>query len=162
MTGKKTGMTRRAFAGAAAGIALGATRLRGLAQQPQMAEQPATPANAKRTSLHQELAFDAAPHRVFHILLDSKEFAAMTGMDATIDPAAGGAFKTFGGLVEGRNIEIISDQRLVQASQLLPQLTDRRIGAELRRHCCASPSLASTRSRSARSRCSTSLPPRPR
>jgi activator of HSP90 ATPase len=115
MTGKKTGMTRRAFAGAAAGIALGATRLRGLAQQPQMAEQPATPANAKRTSLHQELTFDAAPHRVFHILLDSKEFAAMTGMDATIDPAPGGAFKTFGGLVEGRNVEIIADQRLVQA-----------------------------------------------
>lgn len=116
MTNRTTNrLTRRAFAGAAAGIALGAIRLRGLAQQPKMAEQPATPANAMKTSLHQELAFDAPPHRVFHVLVDSKEFAAMTGLDATIDPAAGGAFKTFGGIIEGRNIEIIPDQRLVQA-----------------------------------------------
>jgi activator of HSP90 ATPase len=108
-------MTRRTFAGAAAGIALGAAELHALMQAPQMTEAPAKPENAMRTSLHQELAFDAAPHRVFHILMDSKEFAAMTGMDAIIDPAPGGAFKTFGGLIEGRNVEIIADQRLVQA-----------------------------------------------
>jgi activator of HSP90 ATPase len=117
-------MTRRALAAAAAGIALGAMRLRiwaqaphmrASAQEPQMAEKPPSPENAKRTSLHRELAFDAAPHRIFHILLDSKEFGAMTGMDAAIDPAAGGAFKTFGGLVEGRNVEIVAYQRLVQA-----------------------------------------------
>jgi len=109
------GVTRRAFAGAAAGIAVSAAGLRGLAQQPQMAEQPATAANAMKTSLHQELAFGAPPHRVFHILMDSKEFAAMTGMDATIDPAPGGAFKTFGGMIEGRNVEIVPDSRIVQA-----------------------------------------------
>jgi activator of HSP90 ATPase len=112
----KTGqLTRRTFAGAAAGVALGAVRLSAMIQNPQMAQEPATPANAKRTSLHQKLAFDAPPGRIFHILLDSKEFGAMTGMDATIDPAPGGAFKTFGGLIEGRNVEIILDQRLVQA-----------------------------------------------
>jgi activator of HSP90 ATPase len=117
-------MTRRALAAAAAGIALGAMRLRmwaqapqmrALAQEPQMEQKPATPENAKRTSLHQELTFDAPPRRIFHILLDPKEFGAMTGMDAAIDPAPGGAFKTFGGLIEGRNVEIIADQRLVQA-----------------------------------------------
>jgi activator of HSP90 ATPase len=117
-------MTRRAFAGAAAAMALGATRLRATAQapqmrasvqEPQMTEAPAKPENARRTSLHQELAFDAPPRRIFRMLLDGKEFAAMTGMDAAIDPAAGGAFMTFGGLIEGRNVEIISDQRLVQA-----------------------------------------------
>ena len=58
---------------------------------------------------------NAAPERIFHILLDSKEFAGVTGMAATIDPSAGGAFNTFGGLIEGRNIEIIPSSRIVQA-----------------------------------------------
>jgi activator of HSP90 ATPase len=68
-----------------------------------------------RTSLHQQIELNAAPERIFHILLDSKEFAAVTGMAATIDPGAGGAFNTFGGLIEGRNIEIIPSSRIVQA-----------------------------------------------
>ena len=36
-------------------------------------------------------------------------------MPATIDATAGGAFSTFGGLIEGRNIELIPNQRIVQA-----------------------------------------------
>jgi activator of HSP90 ATPase len=115
MKSKTNGLTRRAFAGTAAAMAVSAAGLPGLAQQPQMTEQPATPANTMKTSLHQELAFDAPPHRIFHILTDSKEFAAMTGMDASIDSAPGGAFKTFSGMIEGRNVEIIPDQRIVQA-----------------------------------------------
>ena len=106
---------RRALAGAAAGFALSVSRLRAIAQQPDMAQTPATSANQARTSLHQEIEFSATPDRIFHVLLDSKEFAAFTGMAATIDPSAGGAFNTFGGLIEGRNIEIIPSSRIVQA-----------------------------------------------
>ena len=47
--------------------------------------------------------------------MDSKQFAAVTGLSAEIDPAAGGAFKTFGGLIEGRNVELIIGKRIVQA-----------------------------------------------
>jgi activator of HSP90 ATPase len=36
-------------------------------------------------------------------------------MPATIDPSPGGAFNTFGGLVEGRNVELIPNRRIVQA-----------------------------------------------
>lgn len=85
------------------------------AQQPGMQQAPATPANQARTSLHQEIELEAGPQRIFDLLIDSKLFAAFTGMPATIDPKPGGAFSTFGGLIEGRNIEIISGQRLVQA-----------------------------------------------
>jgi activator of HSP90 ATPase len=116
-------ITRRgALAGATAAIALSVSRLRAIAQQPDMQaqrpnsdQQPATSANQARTSLHQEIELNAAPERIFHVLLDSKEFAAFTGMAATIDPSAGGAFNTFGGLIEGRNIEIIPSSRIVQA-----------------------------------------------
>lgn len=57
----------------------------------------------------------ATPQRVFEILLDAKQFAVVTGMKAEIDPKAGGAFKTFGGLIEGRTVEIVSAQRIVKA-----------------------------------------------
>jgi activator of HSP90 ATPase len=85
------------------------------AQQATMQEKPATAANQSRTSLHQEIEVKAASQRVFDVLLDAKQFAAFTGMPAEIDPKPGGPFKTFGGMIEGRNVEIISGQRIVQA-----------------------------------------------
>jgi uncharacterized protein YndB with AHSA1/START domain len=56
-----------------------------------------------------------SPQRIYEILLDSKQFAAFTGMLANIDPAAGGAFSMFGRVIMGRNIELIPNQRIVQA-----------------------------------------------
>ncbi|HTW81608.1 MAG TPA: SRPBCC family protein [Terracidiphilus sp.] len=106
---------RRAMGAAAAAVAFPAGGWRAPAQQPAMEEKPTTGPNATRTSLHQEIALDAPPERVFNLLMDSKLFAAFTGMPATIDPKAGGAFTTFGGLVEGRNVELIPNQRIVQA-----------------------------------------------
>jgi uncharacterized protein YndB with AHSA1/START domain len=106
---------RRAIGAAAAAVAFPAGGWRVLAQQPAMEEKPTTGPNATRTSLHQEIALDAPPERVFNLLMDSMLFAAFTGMPATIDPKAGGAFTTFGGLVEGRNVELIPNQRIVQA-----------------------------------------------
>ncbi len=84
-------------------------------QQPAMQQAPATTANRSRTSIHQEIDYAAPAHRIFTILLDSQQFAACTGMSAVIDPSPGGVFKTFGGLVEGRTVEIVPDQRIVQA-----------------------------------------------
>jgi len=112
---------RQALTGAAAGVALSVSRFPALGQepatvqQPSMDQKPSTPANAMRTSLHQEIELNAPPERIFHVLLDSKQFAAFTGIPATIDPSPGGAFNTFGGLIEGRNVELIPNQRIVQA-----------------------------------------------
>ena len=78
-------------------------------------EAPSTAANQARTSLHQEIEWKAAAQRIYEILLDSKQFSAFTGMPATIDPAAGGAFTMFGGMIVGRNIELVPGQRIVQA-----------------------------------------------
>jgi activator of HSP90 ATPase len=36
-------------------------------------------------------------------------------MPAEIDPKAGGAFTTFGGQIEGRTVELVANQRVVQA-----------------------------------------------
>jgi activator of HSP90 ATPase len=83
--------------------------------QQTMTETPSTAANHTRTSLHQELDFKAGPQRIYELLSDSKQFAAFTGMPAEIDPKAGGAFSTFGGMIVGRNIEMVPTQRIVQA-----------------------------------------------
>jgi activator of HSP90 ATPase len=96
------------------GLAAGA-KLWGQTPQPAMKEAPSTPANAGRTSLHQEVAIKAAPQRIYEALLDSKQFAAFSGLPAEIDPKAGGAFSMFGGLIVGRNVELVANQCIVQA-----------------------------------------------
>ena len=110
--------TRRQMMG---GLAIGIGGLAGgseiMAKTPlQTAMGPGPSALDKRlTSLHQEVWFSASPQRVYEALLDSKQFAAFTGMTAEIDSKEGGAFTTFGGLIGGRNVELIPNKRIVQA-----------------------------------------------
>ena len=74
-----------------------------------------TLAPAVATSLHQEVLFAAAPARIYEIFLSSKEFGAMTKSAADISPEAGGAFSMFGGVIVGRNIELVPATLIVQA-----------------------------------------------
>jgi activator of HSP90 ATPase len=67
------------------------------------------------STIHQEVDFNAAPARIYEILLDAKQFSACTKDSAEIQPRAGEPFKLFGGRIEGRNIELVPNQRLVQA-----------------------------------------------
>ncbi|HEX3969386.1 MAG TPA: SRPBCC family protein [Edaphobacter sp.] len=89
--------------------------LRAESQEENMKEVPATTSNRKRTSIHQEIDFKASPQRIYEALLSSKDFASFTGAPAEIDPKAGGAFSLFGGAIVGRNVELIPNQRIVQA-----------------------------------------------
>ena len=84
------------------------------AQQP-MAEIPSAAADSKKTALHQEIELKAAAARIYQILLDSKQFAAFSGAPAEIHPEAGGTFSLFGGMIGGRNIELVPGVRIVQA-----------------------------------------------
>ncbi len=72
-------------------------------------------AEKSQTTIHQEVDFKADPHIIYQVLLDSKQFSAFTGHAATIQAQAGGAITMFGGLIEGRNIELVPDRRIVQA-----------------------------------------------
>ena len=67
-------------------------------------------------AIQQSVVFKAKPKRLYDILLDSKEFTAFTGgREATIEPTAGGAFSMFGGMISGRNVELLPAKRIVQA-----------------------------------------------
>ena len=98
-----------AFGSLAAGSAVS-----GKAQQT-MTEPRSTDADKLRTSLHQEIDLMARPHSIYAALLDSKTFAAFSGAAALIDPAPGGAFSMFDAQITGRNVELVPDQRIVQA-----------------------------------------------
>jgi activator of HSP90 ATPase len=106
---------RQAVAGIAVSLFACARVLAETQQQPSMTQVPSTTANNKRTSLHQEVDFKASPQRIYQALLSSKDFAVFTGAPAEIDPKAGGAFSLFGGMVVGRNVELVPNQRIVQA-----------------------------------------------
>jgi activator of HSP90 ATPase len=67
------------------------------------------------SQIHQEVAFSAPPGQVYRALLDSREFAKITGKPAEIDPEEGGAFSCFGGYITGRHVELIPNKRIVQA-----------------------------------------------
>ncbi len=68
------------------------------------------------TNVHQEIDLAAAPHRIFEALMDSTQHAAFTDGGATsIARDPGGAFSCHGGKIEGRNVDVVKDRRIVQA-----------------------------------------------
>ena len=71
-------------------------------------------------SIRQEVIINASPKRVYDALLDASRFRAFTGAPAEIDPRPGGAFSCFGGVISGRNIELLPDHRIVQAWRVSP------------------------------------------
>jgi activator of HSP90 ATPase len=79
-------------------------------------------------AIHQELLFNASRQRVYGALTSGKSFDAITrlsdgdallkaaGAKSTmIDSQVGGTFTLFGGYITGRNLEMLPDERLVQA-----------------------------------------------
>src|SRR5258707_12370884 len=109
---------RQAVAGIAVGL-VACSRALAETQRPSSMNQVPTIPDSKRTSLHQEVDFKATPQRIYQALLSSNDFAAFTGAPAEIDPKPGGAFSLFGGRVVGRNVELVPNQRIVQAWRVI-------------------------------------------
>ncbi|MFZ0297231.1 MAG: SRPBCC domain-containing protein [Candidatus Sulfotelmatobacter sp.] len=78
-------------------------------------------------SIHQETDFKANRQRIYQALTDTKQFdkviqlsGAMQSMRLGSTPTAisrevGGAFTLFGGYITGRHVELVPNQRIVQA-----------------------------------------------
>ena len=96
------------FAVAFGGLATGCSALGDTTNELSVAKQA-------RTALHFEADLAASPQHIYEVLLDPKQFAAMTAQPAQIDAKEGGAFSMFGGRIVGRNVELIPGQRIVQA-----------------------------------------------
>jgi activator of HSP90 ATPase len=79
-------------------------------------------------SIHQEAVMNASRKRVYEALTSAGQFNEITKIAAAVDkaisldksptilsPDVGGAFSLFGGIIIGRQIELVPDRRIVQA-----------------------------------------------
>jgi len=69
----------------------------------------------KSITIHQEIDFNATPQKLYEALLNSKQFAEFSGRSAEINREIGGAFSLFKGHIVGRNVELVPNERIVQA-----------------------------------------------
>lgn len=67
------------------------------------------------TTVEQTVNFPAGLERTFRAIADATEHAAFTGAPASFPSEVGGAFTTHGGNIEGRLLEVVPNERLVQA-----------------------------------------------
>jgi len=73
-------------------------------------------------AIHQDIVFNASRKRVYDALTDAAQFTKVTTFSsvknappAQIAHDVGGTFSLFGGHIIGRHLELVPDQRLVQA-----------------------------------------------
>ena len=78
-------------------------------------------------AIHQEPVFKASPKRVYEALTDAKQFDKVIQLSGVmqsmhlgnapteISREEGGAFALFGGYITGRHVELVPNQRIVQA-----------------------------------------------
>jgi len=114
------GYTRRGFATRLASL-LAFTPVAGRGIDARLSS-PADEVSRTAESIHQEVTINATPRRVYQALLDAKQFSAMTAFStvpkappAQIAHEVGGPFALFGGHILGRHLELVPDQRIVQA-----------------------------------------------
>ena len=69
----------------------------------------------KSITIHQEIDFTGGPQQLYEALLDSKQFTEFSGRPAEINREVGGAFSLFKGHIIGRNLELVPNERIVQA-----------------------------------------------
>jgi activator of HSP90 ATPase len=73
--------------------------------------------------IHQEADFQASPQKIYTALLSSREFsdctkksfANFTATSAIINPTVGGSFSLFDGHIIGMILELVPNQRIVEA-----------------------------------------------
>lgn len=83
--------------------------------------------STNRIAIHQEIHFKVSPSRLYAALLSSKEFSASTKLSfedftatsANIDSALGGTFSLFDGHIVGRILELVPDERIVEAWRIV-------------------------------------------
>ncbi len=60
------------------------------------------------------MTFKASPHDVYEALMDSKKHSKFTGAKANISRDTGRKFTAYDGYIEGVNVKLITDKKIVQ------------------------------------------------
>lgn len=68
----------------------------------------------KTKNIRQSVTFKASPHEVYEALMDSRRHAKFTGEKARISRKIGGKLIAYGGYIEGANLDLVPDKKIVQ------------------------------------------------
>ena len=66
-------------------------------------------------TISQSITIKASAAKVYQAIISAEQFSEVTGAPADISSDEGGEFSCFGGQITGRHLELIPDQRVVQA-----------------------------------------------
>jgi len=66
-------------------------------------------------TIRQTYTFTSDPHSVYELLMDEKKHGALTGSTAKISRKVGGKFSIYDGDLEGTNLELVPDRKIVQS-----------------------------------------------
>lgn len=72
------------------------------------------------STIHQEVVFPVAPELVYEALTNARRFSEFSGAPSDISTEVGATFSCFAGMILGQNIELIPNQRVVQAWRAKP------------------------------------------
>jgi uncharacterized protein YndB with AHSA1/START domain len=123
-------VSRRALLGTLAtvpGGLIAASALGAAEATPSPARPDADGISHAAAAIHQEVVFAAQRRRVYRALTDPERFDKVVRLSAAaefstkpgaaptqLDASPGGVFSLFGGYVTGRQVELVSDERIVQ------------------------------------------------
>lgn len=69
----------------------------------------------KTKTFRQVVAFRASPHDIYEALMDSRKHARFTGAEARISRKVGGKFTAYGDYIDGTQLAIVPDRKIVQS-----------------------------------------------
>jgi len=66
-------------------------------------------------TIRQSVTFKASPHEVYEALMDSNKHSKFTGSEVQMSHKVGSKFSVYGGDIQGVNLELVPDQKIVQS-----------------------------------------------
>ena len=69
----------------------------------------------KIKTLRQSVTFITGPHEVYEAIMDSRKHSEFTGSQVSMSRKVGGKFSVYGGDIEGVNLEVIPDKKIIQS-----------------------------------------------
>ena len=68
----------------------------------------------KKKSFEQEIIIKSTPHEIYEAFMDSKKHSKYTEGKAKVSREVGGSFSVFEGAINGENVELVQDKKIVQ------------------------------------------------
>jgi len=68
----------------------------------------------KTRTIRQTATFEAGPHDVYEVLMDSRKHSALSGGKSVISRKIGGKIRVSDGYITGKNLELVPDKKIVQ------------------------------------------------